>query len=80
MHTTETTTPQPRDVIRARRYGNGTFGNYVIERSVREQVDPTGATFSAYAHREHGAQGPRGKRDEFMTFDAYTMRVIRSYR
>jgi hypothetical protein len=66
------------DVVRARRYGNRNPGNYVIDRMPREQADPTGATFSAYAHREFGA-GANVPSETFMTFDATGAYVIRSY-
>lgn len=66
---------QPGDVIRARRFGNKTVGNYVIDRIARFQPVAEQGGFAAYAHREYGSFDER-----FMTFHVETIRVIRSYR
>lgn len=69
---TNPTTPQAGDVVRARRYGRKTKGNYVVDKVSAHQ---TPGVFNAMAHREYGTGRPT-----FMTFDAATMRVVRSYR
>lgn len=72
METTATTDIQPGDVIRARRIGNRTVGNYTIDRVARFQHD---GIFCAYAHRQYSQA-----QDTFMSFDATTIRIVQNYR
>lgn len=66
--------PQPLDVIRARRYGNRTRRNYVIDSLAVDGIEG-GNTFAAFVHPEHS-----GSKPSLMVFDRTNLRIIRNYR
>lgn len=67
----------PGDVVRARRLGNRTVGNYVIDEVARVSEDTVAInnSIAVYAHREYG-----GGRGRFMVLDLNGARVVRNYR
>lgn len=66
---------QPRDIIRARRYGNKTARDYVVDRLSSVNGLDRGLDWHCYAYPRYS-----GSRPQHMTFEAATVIVVGNYR